>query len=159
MTEVSNKHKLWKSYRFLVILLCSIFLGSIIGLMMGTDATVFKPLGDLFINMMFTIVVPLVFTTISSSIASMSNIKRLGNILRTLLFVFVGTGTVAAILIIALVIIFPPAQGVQLNIPPAEALKTFNTGEQIVATFTVTDFPDLISKRHMLPLIDRKSVV
>ena len=153
MTEVSNKHKLWKSYRFLVILLCSIFLGSIIGLMMGTDATVFKPLGDLFINMMFTIVVPLVFTTISSSIASMSNIKRLGNILRTLLFVFVGTGTVAAILIIALVIIFPPAQGVQLNIPPAEALKTFNTGEQIVATFTVTDFPDLISKRHMLPLI------
>lgn len=35
----------------------------------------------------------------------------------------------------------------------AEALKPFQTGDQIVAALTVTDFPELISRKNMLPLI------
>ncbi len=145
--------KFWESYRFMVILLGAIILGSIIGMCMGRDAMVFKPFGDIFINLMFTIVVPLVFITISSSVASMSDIHRLGSIMKSLLLVFVSTGFVASVLILFVVSIFPPAQGVHLDIPAGEALKPFQTSEQIVATFTVSDFPQLISKRHVLPLI------
>lgn len=152
MSNISLKN-IWQSYHFLIILIASITLGSIIGIQMGKEATVFKPLGDIFINLMFTIVVPLVFVTISSSIAGMENIKRLGSILKNLLFVFVSTGLVAAALILFVVTIFPPAQGVQLDISAVDSLKPFKTGEQIVATFTVSDFPLLISKKHMLPLI------
>lgn len=148
-----KKKTFWENYRFSIILLGSIILGSILGGVMKNKASLFKPFGDLFINAMFTIVVPLVFVTISSSVAGMSNMKRLGNILKSLLLVFFSTGFVASIIIIIIVLIYPPAQGISLNLPPAEALKPFQTGDQIVAALTVTDFPQLISRSNMLPLI------
>ena len=44
---------LLKNYGFPVILLISIAVGSTIGALMGKEALVFKPLGDVFINLMF----------------------------------------------------------------------------------------------------------
>ncbi|WP_300356754.1 cation:dicarboxylase symporter family transporter, partial [Fusobacterium sp.] len=148
-----NKKTFWENYRFSIMLLSSIVLGSILGGVLKEKASILKPFGDLFINAMFTIVVPLVFVTISSSIANMSNMKRLGNILKSLFLVFFSTGLVASLIIIVLVLLFPPAQGIELNLPPAEAIKPFQTGNQIVAALTVTDFPQLISRSNMLPLI------
>ncbi|MGL6064694.1 MAG: dicarboxylate/amino acid:cation symporter [Fusobacteriaceae bacterium] len=151
--DKNQKKNLWEAYRFSIILLCGITIGSIIGIVMGPRAMMFKPLGNLFINGMFMIVVPLVFLTISSSISAMNDMKRLGKILKSLLITFVSTGLLASILILVVVNIYPPAQGVSLKIPAAEALKPFSTGDQIVAALTVTDFPELISRKNMLPLI------
>lgn len=153
MGELQNKKSVWDSYKFSLTLIGSIIIGSFIGFKYGEGAKVLKPLGDLFINGMFTIVVPLVFVTISSSIANMSDMKRLGNVLKNLLLVFVSTGFVAAIIILIIVNIFPPAQGVNLSFETPEALRPFQTGDQIVKALTVTDFPELISRRNMLPLI------
>ena len=149
----SKKQSIWEAYKFSIILLGAIIIGSIIGIQMGEKATMFKPFGDLFINGMFMVVVPLVFVTISSSIAGMSDMKRLGKILKTMLITFVGTGLVAAIYVFITVKVFPPAEGVSLAMPAAQALKPFQTGDQIVAAITVTDFPELISRKNMLPLI------
>ena len=76
--------KLKKSYLFPLILICSVLLGSLIGLIFKEDATVLKPFGEILLNLMYTLVVPLVFFTISSSIANMVNMKRLGRILKYL---------------------------------------------------------------------------
>ena len=149
----SKKQSIWEAYKFSIILLGAIFIGSIVGIQMGEKATVFKPFGDLFINGMFMVVVPLVFVTISSSIAGMSDMNRLGKILKTMLITFVGTGMVAAVYVFITVKVFPPAEGVSLAMPAAEALKPFQTGDQIVSAITVTDFPELISRKNMLPLI------
>ncbi len=149
----NKKQSIWEAYKFSIILLGAIFIGSIVGIQMGEKATVFKPFGDLFINGMFMVVVPLVFVTISSSIAGMNDMKRLGKILKTMLITFIGTGMVAAVYVFITVKIFPPAEGVSLAMPAAEALKPFQTGDQIVAAITVTDFPELISRKNMLPLI------
>ncbi|MFK4785081.1 dicarboxylate/amino acid:cation symporter [Fusobacterium sp. MFO224] len=148
-----NKKGIWKAYRFSIILIGAILIGTLIGLKMGGDAKIFKPLGDLFINGMFTLVVPLVLVTISGSISAMSDMKRLGKILKSLLFIFFGTGAIAAVLVLIVVRIFPPAKGVVLNITQATTLKPFSTGSQIVSALTVTDFPQLISRKNMLPLI------
>ena len=148
-----KKKSIWEAYRFSIILLGAIFFGSLIGIQFGDKAKILKPLGDLFINGMFTIVVPLVLVTISSSISSMSDMKRLKSVLKNLFLVFVSTGFVAAIIILVIVTVFPPAQGVNLAMPIAEAIEPFSTGEQVVKAITVTDFPELISKRNMLPLI------
>ncbi|MCI6151730.1 dicarboxylate/amino acid:cation symporter [Fusobacterium perfoetens] len=148
-----RKQSIWEAYKFSIILIGAILIGSYIGARFGESAKKLKPLGDLFINGMFTIVVPLVFVTISSSISAMSDMKRLGKILKTLLLTFVGTGMFAFIYIFCVVKIFPPAQGVDLVLETPEALKTLHTGEQIVRALTVTDFPELISKANMLPLI------
>ena len=121
----NKKQSIWEAYKFSIILLGAIFIGSIVGIQMGEKATVFKPFGDLFINGMFMVVVPLVFVTISSSIAGMNDMKRLGKILKTMLITFVGTGMVAAVYVFITVKVFPPAEGVSLAMPAAEALKPF----------------------------------
>lgn len=149
----AEKKSFWKYYKFPIILLSSIILGSIIGLVMGEKAAVFQPLGDIFLNAMFTIVVPLVFVTIASAVSSMVDMKRLGKIIGTMLLVFIITGLIASIIMIITVNIFPPAKGVNIQMPQAEDIKPLNTGEQIVAAITVTDFTELISRKNMLPLI------
>jgi len=151
--EMKNKKGMWQAYRFPIILLLSIFVGSIMGIVMGERATVLQPLGDIFLRMMFTIVVPLVFVTISSAVSSMSNIKRLRKILANLLISFIVTGLIASIIMIVTVSIFPPAKGVVLKIPEAEVIEPFKTTDQIVKAFTVGDFPELMSRSNMLPLI------
>lgn len=149
----NKKKSVWEAYRFSIILVGAILIGSLVGIKMGPKAVMFKPLGDLFINGMFMVVVPLVFVTISGSISAMNDMARLGKILKSLLLVFVSTGAVAAVLVLIVVNIFPPAKGVVLSMPAAEALKPFSTGGQIVSALTVTDFPELISRKNMLPLI------
>ncbi|WP_064609328.1 dicarboxylate/amino acid:cation symporter [Streptobacillus moniliformis] len=148
-----EKKSIWKSYRFSIILILSIIIGSLIGAIFGEKAMVLKPFGDLFINLMFTIVVPLVFATIASSISNMSNMKRLGKIIRSMLVVFVVTGLIASVIILFIVKMFPPVDGVNIVVNEVAELKTISTGDQIVKTFTVTDFTELISRRNMLPLI------
>lgn len=149
----NKKQSIWEAYKFSILLIGAILIGSFIGIHFGEAAVKLKPLGDLFINGMFMIVVPLVFITISSSIAGMNDMNRLGKIMKNLFLIFVGTGVVAFFYVFVVVKIFPPAAGVALEMPAAEALKPFQTGDQIVKAITVTDFPELISRKNMLPLI------
>ncbi|QZY56267.1 dicarboxylate/amino acid:cation symporter [Crassaminicella profunda] len=148
-----QKQSIWKAYRFPIILLTGIVLGSLIGIQMGEKASIFKPLGDLFLNGMFTIVVPLVFLSISSAVSNMANLKRLGKILGNLFLTFAITGLIAAFIMIVVVNVFPPAEGVNLKLQATQAIEPFETADQIVSALTVKDFPDLISRKNMLPLI------
>ncbi len=152
MAEV-RPQSIWKSYRFPVILLLSIIVGSLIGLALGKKATVLQPFGDVFLNLMFTIVVPLVLVTVTSAVASIANLRRLGKILGTMLAVFIITGLIAAIITTIVVVIYPPAKGVKLDLSQAEQIQPLKTADQIVKAFTVNDFQALLSRRSMLPLI------
>jgi len=152
MAELS-KQSVWRSYRFPVILLLSIIIGSVLGLILGKKATVLQPLGDIFLNLMFTIVVPLVLITVTSAVASMANLRRLGKILGTMLAVFIITGLIAAAITTIVVVIYPPAKGVKLELPQAEQIQPLKTVDQIVKAFTVNDFQALLSRRSMMPLI------
>ncbi len=151
--SAQEKVSAWKSYRFPIILVCSILLGSIIGAVFGKDAMVLQPLGQIFLNLMFTVVVPLVFFTIASAVGNMLNMRRLGKILGSLFGVFLGTGLVAAVVVLFVVKIFPPAQGVVLDLPAAEKIETVSLSNAIVRAVTVSDFSALFSKSNMLPLI------
>ena len=100
-----------KNYRFSILLTLALFGGTIAGLMFKSKAVIFKPFGDVFLNLLFTIVVPLVFFSISSAVASMVNARRLGKILSAMLFFFIMTGIVSSLLMITAVKLYPPAQG------------------------------------------------
>ena len=142
-----------KTYGFPIVLLISIIIGSTLGALMGKDALVFKPFGDAFINLMFMIVVPLVFCTILNAVASMSSLKRLGRVLGTTIAIFLITGVIAALIMLVAVVYFPPAEGIVIESIAPQELEPLNTAEQIVKAFTVEDFRDLLSRRHILPLI------
>ena len=145
-------HNFCKNYRFPLTIIAAILLGSIIGTVWGTKANVLKPLGDIFLNLMFTAVVPLVFSTIASAVGNMTNRTRLGKILGWMLAVFFATGLVAAVVIIIAVKLYPPAQGV--NIPlRAGTGETVALADRLVKAVTVSDFSLLLSRSNMLPLI------
>ncbi|WP_337020065.1 dicarboxylate/amino acid:cation symporter [Oceanobacillus massiliensis] len=128
-------------------------LGSIIGLVLGDDAAVIKPLGDIFINLLFMIVVPLVFFTISSAIASMDSMKRLGKIMGSMITIFIVTGIIASVFMLFAAIIFQPGSGVDIPLTAPETVEDVSLGDQLVSTFTVPDFADLFSRSNMLALI------
>lgn len=143
----------WKNYRFPLILITGIIIGCVVGAVMGKDALIFKPLGDVFINAMFMVVVPLVFTTICSAVATMSSMERLGKVMRSLLLVFTITGAIAAMLMLVCVTFWPPAAGTTIRLETANEIQAFSTADQIVKAITVEDFPALLSRRAMLPMI------
>ena len=87
MSKITAKSVL-KSYKSMIFLIIGITIGCIIGLVYGEKAKVLEPFGQIFLNFMFTAVVPLVFFSLSSSIAKMSNMKRLGKILSNTIAIF-----------------------------------------------------------------------
>lgn len=90
--------KIWKNYKSTIILLLSIIIGTIIGLIFKEKACILSPLGDIFLNLMFFVIVPLIFLTITSSIIKMENPKRLGKIMITILIVFAVMSIIAALI-------------------------------------------------------------
>ena len=148
-----QKSDIMKNYRFLAILIGAMILGCIVGWFAPGFAGAIKPLGTVFINMMFCIVVPLVFASISGSIAGMRSKKRAGKILGTTVATFVVTGAIAAVIMFVLMKIFPPVLTPWENIESEEMGEYASTGDMIVNFFTANDFVGLLSRRAMLPLI------
>ena len=112
-----QKNKVIKNYIFLGILLGAMILGGITGWAAPKFAGMIAPLGKVFINMMFCIVVPLVFASISSSVAKMKSKKRAGKILGTTVAVFVITGTIASVIMFVLMKMFPPGLHAWKDVP------------------------------------------
>lgn len=142
-----------KAYRFPLILLVSIIIGTIIGLIFGEKASVIKPLGDIFINLLFMIVVPLVFFSISSAIAAMDSMRRLGKIMGSMMTVFVLTGIISSIFMLIVTVLFPPGSNANIPLETPEEIEELSLADQLVQTFTVPDFVDLFSRSNMLVLI------
>lgn len=145
--------KFVKKYWFPISILLSIIIGSLWGSYLGDRASVLKPIGDIFLNLMFTIVVPLVFFTISSSIASMIDLKRLGKIMGYSLIVFTTTCIIASIVMLISVKLVNPLGSNSVLIDATETVKNLSVGEQIVSALTVNDFSQLLSRNNMLPLV------
>ena len=148
-----DKKSIWKSYRFPIILVIGIVVGALLGVTLGEKATVLKPLGDIFLNLMFIIVVPMVFVSITTAVGNMVNMKRLGKILGNLVLTFIVTGLFAAALVLTVVNIWPPAANTSIQFANAEMAEAASVGDMIVNSLTVNDFSGLMSRSNMLPII------
>lgn len=120
---------------------------------LGEKAKVLAPLGDIFLNLMFTIVVPMVFVSISSAVGNMVNMRRLGKIMGSLVTIFIITGAIAGVIVLVTVNLFPPAAGTNIQFAGAEMEEMSSVGEMIVGALTVDDFSGLMSRKNMLPII------
>ena len=133
------KSSFWKNYRFPILLVSGVVVGSILGIVLKEKATVLKPFGDIFINILFTVVVPLIFLSIK--------------IVASMFVVFIITGLIAATIMIVTIRVFNPAEGFTMPITQVEEPNPPKVSEQLVKMVTVTDFKDLLSISNMLPLI------
>jgi len=142
-----------KQWRFTLILIFSVLLGAAIGALIGPKSQVLKPFGDILLNLLFTAVVPLIFFSISSAVASNSNLKRLGRIAGLMLVVFVITGIISAVLMILAVKLVDPAKGLSLQMDQPPVQQADGIAEKLVNTFTVNEFSKLLTRQNILALI------
>ena len=152
--------KFLTNYKSTIILLVAIIVGAIVGIIFQEKATILSPLGDLFLNLLLVVIVPLIFLTITSSIAKMKSPKRLGKIMVTTLCIFLITS------LLAVLVGFASTYFVQLvNPDDGEAIRASlgdtaeNTNEEIsilertVSLLTVNDFNKLLSKENIIALL------
>lgn len=142
------------SYREPLILIAFVIIGAILGLALGEKASFLYPIGQIWLNLLFVLLVPLIFFSISSSIASIADTKRVGKLLVLTIGIFIVTAAIAGIYMFAVTGIFGVDTSIQLGAAEAAAeTARAGIGDQIVSTFTVSDFPDVISRAHILALI------
>ena len=153
MNQQSGKSSLFKTYSSIIWLLCGIIAGSILGLVFGKGVEIIKPLGDIFLNLLFTAIIPLIFFTIASSIASLEKSEKLGKLFVIVIGVFLSTVLISAILMIIGVLLFPIHQDIIISKIPLESIQSGNAGSQITQLLTAGDFYELLSRKSMLALI------
>ena len=141
-----------KNYGFILCMLTGIAGGCIVGLVFPESATVLEPLGTLFTNMMFCLVVPMVFCSISSAIANMPSAKRAGKVMGVTLVTFFATAAIASVIMYAVMRVFPVVTGTY-DVPQADPSEVMGVGDMLVSFFTKPDFVELLSRRAILPLI------
>ncbi len=151
--------KIIKNYKSTLILLASVIIGAICGLIFKEDAEVVKPLGDLFLNLLLVIIIPLIFFTITSSISKMNEKKRLSKILISTIAVFLITS------VIAVAVGFATTAKVNLvDTKDAEAVKAMfdnniteevelNILERTVNVLSTNQFVNLLSTDNLIALI------
>ncbi|MBQ6400593.1 MAG: dicarboxylate/amino acid:cation symporter [Clostridia bacterium] len=142
--------KFLKNNWFLFSMILGILLGIAVG-MVWPGASALEPLGTLFINMMFCVVVPTVFCSISSSIANMKSARRAGRLMVTTVLTFMCTTVIAAVFMYVIVRFVPIYTGTPV-FEETEA-TAMNAGDLIVGFFTKADFSELWSRRSILQLI------
>ena len=142
-----------KNYSSILLLLGGIIIGSILGLVFGNEVEVIKPLGDIFLNLLFTAIIPLVFFTISSSIANLQKTEKLGKLFIIVIGVFLSTVIISAVIMIIGVLFFPIHQDIVISKTAIETIHESSTGSQITQLLTVNDFYEILSRKNMLALI------
>lgn len=150
-----------KFYKSSVVLLSCVILGGIVGIVFGPKAIILQPFGNLFLNLMFMVIVPLVFFSISSAIANMKSMNRLGKIMVSVFFVFLCTSVIIAVIGFIGALIMSPTKGIDTatiqsilaKAGDAPKIEQVTPLQQLVNTFTVSDFVDLFSKKNMLQII------
>ncbi|KFC07460.1 putative proton:glutamate symporter [Trabulsiella guamensis ATCC 49490] len=138
-------------YRSSIILLLALIAGGVLGIYAPTFAVKLQPLGQIFLNLLFMIIVPLVGISVMSSIARMTDLKRLGRIMAIIFIVSIAMALIPAAGIVALALWYNPAQGVTIDLS-----KTVEAGSgqmDFVSMVTTHDFVGLFSKSNILALI------
>ncbi|WP_333886695.1 dicarboxylate/amino acid:cation symporter [Clostridium sp.] len=154
--------KLLGGYKFSIVLLASIILGAILGVFLGHRASVLKPFGELFLNLMFMVIIPLVFFSVTSAIANMKGMKRFGKVIGSTIIVFLCTALAASVIGVIGAFIVGPAKGIDYmalkqmvseSSNSMQQIKHVGVLQQIVNAITVPEFASLFSKSNMLQLI------
>lgn len=148
-----SEYKTFKSFIFPIVLISSILLGGFTGYVFGQKIQCLKPFGTIFLNLIFTAIVPLIFFSVSSAVAKAGTLGKLGHIMFCMSIVFLFTGAVAAIYSLFIVSIFPPAPDVYLQLALPDKIAPLSFSNQLVGIFTVPDFAKLLSQDHILALI------
>lgn len=152
--------KVWQNYKQTIILLAAIIIGAVVGIVFKEKVSILKPLGDIYINLMFVIIIPLVFLTISTSISKMQQPKRLGKIMGSTVFIIIVTSIVAVLIGIASTYFIKLVETDNQDTIKSQLSEEVETEEEdktildrTVEAVTVSDFSGLFSRQNLIAVM------
>ena len=156
--------KFLSNYKSTIILLVAIIVGALVGIIFQEKATILSPFGDIFLNLLLVIIVPLIFLTITTSISKMKQPKRLGKIMVTIIGVFIFTSIISVLFGFAstyFVKLVNPEDGEKIRISlenqtldnSQEDSEELTIADRTVNLLTVNDFQKLLSKDNIIALL------
>lgn len=148
----------WKNYGSTLLLLAGLVIGGLLGVVLGEDAVVLRPIGNLFLNLIFVLVVPLVFFSVAQSIVVLRAGGMVKKVLGWTVGVFLFMSLVSGFFSYGLMSIWNPftaiaGQGGDVTLSGGFLDEEVKIGDALVGAFTVNDFPLLLSRENLLPLI------
>lgn len=143
--------KLWSTYKSSILLLAAMVIGGVIGAFWGKGSSVLQPIADIFLNLLYCCVVPLIFCSVSAAIAKMKDLARLGKITGIFAAGTLTTGVIACLFMMIPCLIFDPGKGAVLNL--TKEVKNLSGSMNILGMFTVNDFPALFSRSNLMALL------
>lgn len=143
-----------QNYGSIILLIVGILVGSILGIYLPNIVPYIKPIGDIFLNLLFVAVIPLVFFAISSSVANIEGTNQLGKIIGAMTGVFLMGVLISACATIAVLYFFPLDAPI---VPTGSELLDNNPddtwSDKMVRFLTVSEFGKLLSRENMLALV------
>src|SRR5690606_442304 len=148
-------NNLIKNYGSIILLLIGVTIGSIIGVYLPDLVDILKPIGDIFLNMLFVAVIPLLFFAIFSSIANIQDSNRLGKTIALMTTVFIVTIFIAGIATIAGLWVFPVTAQADASavLDPLTENVNETWGDRIVRFLSVDEFSSLLSRKSILAFV------
>lgn len=150
--------KFMKNYKSSIILILAVIIGTIIGLIFKEKASILSPLGDMFINMLLVVVVPLIFLSITVSISKIKSAKRLGKIMITTIITFIITSLVAVVVGFAStykinLVDTERVSDIKSSLVEDVKIEELNILERTAKTLTVSKFSDLLNTDNLMALL------
>ncbi|WP_023625151.1 cation:dicarboxylate symporter family transporter [Clostridium tyrobutyricum] len=145
-----------------------IVIGLILGIVVGSVfygnpavATYLEPIGQIFLNLIKMIVIPIVFSSLVVGVAGVGNIKKLGKLGGKTIIYFELITTIAIFIGIGSANIFHPGSGVNIHELSKVSIKSYvntvqNTHHSLADTFiniVPSNFFEALSTGNLLPII------
>lgn len=148
---------LFTTYKQSILLLGGIIIGGLLGVLCPSVTPYIKPLGDVFMNLLFMLIVPLVLFSVSSSVTNLSRRNMLGKTLGSSVAVWLVFMLLAGFVTYLSALIVSPvdtASSFASDLMTGSGdVELHSLGDMIVGALTVTDFADLLSTKHVLPMM------
>lgn len=146
--------KILKNYKETIKIFGGLVLGFFMGVILKEKAIYLAPIGKIFINLLCTLIVPIIFTSIVSSICNIS-FSKLKNIFKKLFFVLIIMSLVSALvgLIATISYKFVSSNNNIILIQNNDNIIKTNIFDNIADSIAVDDFNKILSKNNMVALI------
>lgn len=116
----SARPNLWRRIPLWQKIIAGLVLGVLAGALMGEQASMFKPLGDIFINGIKMLIVPLVFSTLVVGITGMRDPQKMGRVGARTIGLYLVTTAFAIVIGLVAATIFQPGVGADASMSAAQ---------------------------------------
>ncbi len=123
----------WRKSPLWLQIAMALVLGVVAGIILREKVTVIKPVGELFINAIKMLIIPLIFSSLIAGVTSTSNLQLLGRIAVKTLAIYLVTTAFSISIGMLVSTLMQPGAGVRLPLPPEEA-ATFSQAPTLAET-------------------------